>query len=147
MDITEDNAPLQTKHSTANKNIPIENIIELKRKNLSHEQIAKLLKCSTTNITLRLAKYRDITDNLDRFKNHRADILAFNQQRLLNSITDAEIKKAPLGTKVLATCQLYDKERLERGQSTENVSVKGITRNIAADVDRINQAIKALEDD
>lgn len=109
------------------KHIPIENIIELKRKDLTDEQVAALLGCERSNITKRLAKHKDEIEGLDRFKKHRGDILAWNQKRLLGSITDDEIRKAPLGTKVLAACQLYDKERLERGLSTNNQEIHHVT--------------------
>jgi hypothetical protein len=44
------------------------------------------------------------------------------QSKLLSSITDAEIKKAPVGSRILAVAQLYDKERLERSLSTSNLA-------------------------
>ena len=43
--------------------------------------------------------------------------------RLLSAISDTDIKKASLRDKVIAAGILFDKERLERGQSTSNVSV------------------------
>jgi hypothetical protein len=57
------------------------------------------------------------------YKTHRADILSGLQAKLLAQVDDARLKKAPAGSLVLAACQLYDKERLERGQSTANISV------------------------
>jgi hypothetical protein len=52
------------------------------------------------------------------------------QRRLLNNISQADIKKSGLRDKVVAVGILYDKERLERGQSTENVSIDGALRSI-----------------
>lgn len=63
-----------------------------------------------------------ITHNLIHdYKSNRADIFAGLQHRLLQSITDEDIKKAPIGSRVLAAAQIYDKERLERGESTQNL--------------------------
>jgi len=59
----------------------------------------------------------------DYYKVNRADILAGLQVKMLAQVDDARLKKAPVGSLVLAACQLYDKERLERGQSTANISV------------------------
>ena len=79
----------------------------------------------------------DVRDIAARFQNSRAEVLVRNQARLndltdriVSSISDDDIlemkatEKASL-LKVAGTVQaiMYDKERLERGQSTENVSV------------------------
>ena len=124
---------------TSNKNIPLEKILELRNKNLSHSQIAELLGCDTSNVTRRLAPYRETINNLDRFRNHKADILAIHQQRLLSGITAAKLKSAPLGALTLSFAQLYDKERLERGQSTENISIKSIVDSLDKDRLDLNQ--------
>ncbi len=90
--------------------------------NLSYNQIAKLVGRSKGAIFNHLSRLLP-TEDTDDFKKHRADIFAHTQFRLLNSVTDEEIQKAPLGTKILAACQLYDKERLEAGKSTGNIAV------------------------
>ena len=64
------------------------------------------------------------------FMDNRADILAHTQLRLLSELDDDRLKKAPVGSLVLAACQLYDKERLERGMSTANLA--SLTADIAA---------------
>jgi hypothetical protein len=71
---------------------------------------------------------------VDAFKQYRGDIFAGMQDRLLSSVTNEDIKKAPLGSRVLAAAQLYDKERLERDLSTTNLA------SVHADV----AAMKAL---
>ena len=40
------------------------------------------------------------------------------------------LKKAPAGSLVLAACQLYDKERLERGQSTANADMRVLSTTL-----------------
>ena len=119
------------------KDIPIESIIEYRKKGLKMSEIGKLLGCDHSNISRRLQLVEQDLDNLDAFKLHRADILALNGRKLLSHITQEKLEKAPLGTLVLAACQLYDKERLERGQSTNNQAIL---------IDTISK-IKALEDD
>jgi hypothetical protein len=71
----------------------------------------------------RLQPYKDAIENLPAFKENRADIFAIHQQRLLNSLTDDDIKRIPPGSRFTGVGILYDKERLERGESTANVSV------------------------
>lgn len=55
------------------------------------------------------------TEATKTFQEQRADILSNLQLRMLQSIDAEDIKKAPMGSRVLAACQLYDKERTERG--------------------------------
>jgi hypothetical protein len=50
-------------------------------------------------------------------------VFAGLQERILKSITDEAIKKTPAIQLVTAASILYDKERLERGESTSKVSV------------------------
>lgn len=69
-------------------------------------------------------KIKDLlpTEETTQYKNLRADILAEMQRKLLMQCDDARLKKMPAASAILAACQLYDKERLERGQSTENIA-------------------------
>lgn len=90
---------------------------------LSERNIATLTDTDPAQVHRTLKAYKIERDRTDQFKNYRADIFAGFQSRILASISDAEIKKSPFGSKILSVCQLYDKERLERGQSTDNVNV------------------------
>jgi len=46
------------------------------------------------------------------------------------SLTEADIKKMSARDRVLAFGILYDKERLERGQSTENIAYADLTKGL-----------------
>lgn len=83
--------------------------------NLTHEQISALTGVERSTVTRVLKRYGIIRERVESFKLNRADIFAGMQERLLSSITAAEIKKMPPGSKILATAQLYDKEAIERG--------------------------------
>ncbi len=86
-------------------------------------EIARSLNTTDQNVSYTLQRYGISPNRLKSFKNNRADILAAWQMKLLSYIDIEKLKKAPAGTLVLAACQLYDKERLERGESTENSSI------------------------
>ena len=103
--------------------IPLDSILPLAEKGLTHTQIAKLVGCDRSNISRRLRTHEVLTGQIKEYVTDRANILASIQWRLLSSITDDEIKKAPLGTRLMCFGILYDKERLERGQTTENVGI------------------------
>ena len=106
-----------------NKNISIESIVTLAEKGLSHPQIAKILGCSGHNITQRMKAFNYTPQQLKDFKNNRADLLALTQSRIVHNITDDDFKKAGLLQKMTAFGIAFDKERLERGESTSNISV------------------------
>ena len=108
---------------TSHKNIPFEKIAELRDKGLSTGQIAKIIGCSKTNVIIRLKYQGYDTHQIKLYKNKRPDLFAWMQDKLLSSITDEDIKKTPVGSRVLAMAQLYDKERLETDQSTSNQAV------------------------
>ena len=90
---------------------------------LSTPQIGAIVGCDHSHVVRTLAKYGVDQGQLEAFQSKRGDIFAWIQHRLLSSITDEDIKKTPLGSRVLAAAQLYDKERLEKGESTGNVAV------------------------
>lgn len=60
---------------------------------------------------------------LDKFKKDRADILADKQRQILDAVTDEKIEKATAYQLTGMFSLLYDKERLERGMSTDNVTL------------------------
>ena len=103
------------------KKIPIELLIDLKEKGLSHAQIGKVVKCSPQNITQRLQA--EGLETLAEYKENKDAVFEHLQQKIIKSIADEDIKKAPFGSRVTAAAILEDKIRLVRGQSTENKSV------------------------
>jgi predicted transcriptional regulator len=126
------------------KGIPIEKILDLKDKRLSHQQIADLLGCDKSNITNRLKKYRPTLDKIAGHKKHRADILTNIQAKLLDSVTDDKIKECTVPQLTVAYGILYDKERLERGQSSSNLSVAGLVESHSANLDTVSEQIAKL---
>lgn len=126
---------------TVDQVIPISRIIELRNKKLTCEEIGAILGCSKQNIAQRLQPLVEELDGLTSFKDNRADVLAAYQAKLLNSLSTTEVQKASPYQKVGMFGLLYDKERLERGQSTSNVAYADYSRSIQ-DQDR---EIMALE--
>jgi predicted DNA-binding protein YlxM (UPF0122 family) len=78
------------------------------------------------------------TDTTTAYITNRADILANLQAKLIQSVSDDKLKKLPAGSAILALCQLYDKERLERGQATSisDVDIRAIIASIPQNVDK-----------
>lgn len=113
---------------SAPKGIPLAKLIEYRNKGLSYQEIANIVGCSKQNISERLQYFTSSINHLQAVKENRADTLTVVSDTILNSLTPAEIKKAPFGTKITAYGILYDKERLERGQSTENISYSDMVK-------------------
>jgi len=97
--------------------------------------------CSKANVSARLKAVKAEFKGLAVFKDKRADILALMQQKMLYSLTDKDIKRMPGGSRVLAMCQLYDKERIERGQPGVYVQYS----DFQGELDDVNSEIKQLE--
>ena len=138
IELNTDNLPTTSKY--APKYIPIELIIELKQKNLTSKQIAAIISEKTpitdSAIRHRLAECSDIIEHSGSYKKNRADVLAFHQQQILHSLTQSgkvQIKYAKdVKDMSIAFRNLYDSERLERGQSTANVDYPELSRKLAA---------------
>ena len=118
---------MQADHSNSQKSPPRTTkrtpkqlaILDLKAKNptLTQQQIADLAKCERSMVSRTISQYGTDIDAVEAYKTHRSDIFAAMQHRMLDSITEEEIKRTPVGSRVLAACQLHDKERIERGLS------------------------------
>lgn len=96
------------------KQVDVKKAIKLRTQGMSYQTIADMQGTSRQAIHQAL---KDIlpTEATKTFQEQRADILSNMQLRMLQSIDAEDIKKAPMGSRVLAACQLYDKERTERG--------------------------------
>jgi|GEM_PF-3382772 len=102
--------------------ITLEEVVPLREKGLSYAQIGKLLGVSKQAVHQLFEKSDFDAGTVERFRKSRGSILAEKQRKLLNSIDDSEIKKMAPRDRILGFGILYDKERLETGRSTENVS-------------------------
>lgn len=91
--------------------------------NLTQKEIATLHNCDRSLVSRLLAENNITKEEVEQFKKDEAFLLNNLRYRIYKNITDEELKKAPVGSKVLAYCQIYDKYRLETGQSTENSNV------------------------
>jgi len=96
---------------------------------LSLPQIAKIQGVSKQAVHKRLQAFLP-NDSTELFKNNRADILAAAQLKIITQIDKPRLKKAGLRDLVVSAGILYDKERLERGLSSHNVSYNVITEQL-----------------
>jgi predicted DNA-binding protein YlxM (UPF0122 family) len=122
IDYTEE-LSLDTVDDLPDKPVPVEKLLKWRKQGLSYAEIGNLAGVSKQAVHQRLALYRDAVENLPAFKEHRADLFAVQQSRLLNSLTDKDIKSMAPASRVVSAGILYDKERLESNKSTSNQAI------------------------
>ena len=137
--------PKQKRHD-APKNIPIELLITLRKKKIPVNAIARICKCTPQNIRKRLAgKLQDIR-MIDEYKNNRADILAYQQRRILKSISDDDINKAKLVEKTTSYGILFDKEKIELGKNIGGGNLVIAVVNFGDSKPRVDMPLNQLID-
>lgn len=112
---------------------------------LTREEVGKIHGITPSRVSQLCTKYGYNREELEDYKDNRADIFANIGKVITESLTPDEIKKAPAASRVLMLCQIYDKERLERGQATE-ISVNfDAVKAIDTRRREIEARIKAIE--
>lgn len=103
------------KIDTLPRGISLKDILDNLTLTRSLTKTARILGCSKQNINQRLkANNIDIDIYLD-FKDTKTQHYESLQARLLRTLDTESLKKAPVGSKILALCQLEDKVRLLQG--------------------------------
>ena len=116
------------------RKIDLPKALELRQKGLTEQEIADLFHCTKQAVSKALKPYADLFNGeIEVFKKNRADLFASTQRELLESFDPSDIKKMNVKDRVIALGIMYDKERLERGQSTSNLSI--MTRAVEAACD------------
>jgi hypothetical protein len=115
------------KHLTENrmnmpKKLDLGVAVAYREKGLSYAAIGKLMGCAKQSVFELLNRHGVDLGEVESFRKNRGSILAAKQKMLLDRLTDDDIKKMAARDRVLAFGILFDKERLESGKSTANLS-------------------------
>jgi hypothetical protein len=108
--------------------------LHLKYPEMSQADIARRVDCHPTNVYRVIQRFmgdNSSESDLREYQENKADIFDALQRRILGSITDSDIVKAPLMARVTASAILEDKARVIRGQAT-GINVTVIHDAIAA---------------
>jgi hypothetical protein len=98
--------------------------LELRLKGVSFGDIAEHFNCSKTAVIQRLKPYASTTGiDTEVYIKNRARIIANRGAAVLSHLTEEKLKGASAKDLAMTFGILYDKERLETGQSTSNQSV------------------------
>ena len=105
--------------------------------------IGKVFNCSKSAVKQLLDKYLPDGVDVESVKKYRAEILTAKSSQLLTSLTPDKIKEMTGQSLATSFGILYDKERLERNLSTDNVSVAHLDSDLVA----LQAKKKQLEDE
>ena len=114
--------------------VPISTLFDYRKKKLTYKEIGLIHGVTKQTVHQRLQDAGLADYSIQHYVNNRADILAWLQHRLLFSLTDDDLKKMAPDRRIWAMAVLYDKERLERGQSTENLNISSIAMHIQGEL-------------
>lgn len=106
------------------KNTPITKLLDQVKRcpAITTRELGKLNDVSHAAVVRLFQRHNIDRQRTDDYKGNRADFLAGLQEKVLASITENDLEKASLRDKVISMGVLFDKERLERGQSTVNLA-------------------------
>ncbi len=116
--------PTHKPHKARRPSVKQQLILQTKMEHpdLNTIEIAAIASTDHSHVVKTLQRYGADYGAVKDFKQHRAEIFAGISHRLASSITQQDIEKTPLGSRIMAMGILYDKERLESGLSTANMA-------------------------
>jgi len=117
----------------ANRGTDIKAVAAMAAGGLQVTEIARQFGCSHSNISQILRRYNLKKNHIDTFKEHRADIFAGIQDKVLSSISLADIKKASLKDKTILLGTVFDKEQVLTGHGAGQNTI-GVMVSIACKV-------------
>ncbi len=100
--------------------------IDLRSRGLTLQEIGDHFNVTRQAVHAMFKRHVPYIEVVDEIRSARSNILTAKGIELLLSLTPEDIKRMPPGSRAMAFGILFDKERLERDQSTENVSIHEI---------------------
>jgi len=123
-------------------------MISLADRGLTTVEIGKMLGCSHSNVVNRFAKVGYTPERLKMFKTRRADIFAEKQRQIINAMDGGKLQKSSGYQLAGMIGTLHGIERLERGESTQNLAYADMTKNstdIDTEIANLQEEIKQIE--
>jgi len=83
--------------------------------------------------------------DLQAYKEHKADLLAFKQSQILDAMGQDKINQASLRDQATSFNILHNAEKLERGQATQNININAVTADletVEAEIEKLTQLLK-----
>lgn len=124
--------------ASANKRVPITDILAYRAKGLSQSEIAKLVGTSQQNITQRLAAAN--IQSLENFREQKDNGLEYKQAKIVNALSSADIEKMSGLQKIIGIKVLEETIRMIRGQAGVTVEVRVIDETMREAFERLSKA-------
>jgi transposase len=118
--------------------------LKMKMGGMTYAEIGRIEGISKVSVYKQINHLIPNEQDLEIYKKHRADILASKQVELLQALTPDKIKDASALQLITGMGILTDKERLERGQSTQNVET--VVQSLSSDRESLLKEIEILRD-
>lgn len=123
--------------STGRKGIPIEALISYRKRGLTLQEIGDLTGISKQSVSERLQSID--FDGLAQFRDGKDDVLEYHQRRVVNNLTDDDIKKMS-GLQKLIGIKLTDEAiRTIRGQATEIIDHRIMVVDLNKAIEQLRQ--------
>lgn len=114
---------IQRRSKNQHNKIPLKECYELRKKGVPTTVLADRYGCDRSAISHAMKPFTVAKTEIESFKEQRADILAGKQRELLAALTTETIQKMAGRDLAVSMGILFDKERVERGQSVVNLAV------------------------
>ena len=110
----------------------------------THDEIADIFgvsRVAVTNMVTRMDLIREAA-NPSLFQEKMQEEILIRMEAILKYMTPEKMNKASLSQLIMAFGVLYDKMRLQRGESTSNVASLSVHKIDVQDLDKIKDIIK-----
>jgi predicted DNA-binding protein YlxM (UPF0122 family) len=124
--------------SSAPKYIPIETLIEYRKKGLTLEEIGTLTGITKQSVSERI-RNADL-EGLEQFNDHKDKVFEHKQREIVKSLTDAKVKEMSGLQLITGAAILQDKIMALRGQASTIIDHRHLTVDL-------NRAIEQLRNE
>ena len=111
---------MPVKKISDDKKVAVKSLVDA---GMSYQKVSEIVGVANGSITNIVREFESNREIVEYYKKNRADLLAYDQIKYRSHITEEKLEKASARDLEIMRGVCYDKERLEKGQSTENVSV------------------------
>jgi hypothetical protein len=111
--------------------IPLALVIAELKSGKTAKQIAAQYDVTPETVWLMLRRQGFSIRSLQAYQATKADLLAFRQSQVLEAMDHEKISQASLRDQATTFNILHNAERLERGQSTNNINVAALNMELA----------------
>ena len=120
-------------------------VVGLKALGVPTSTIAKIRGVTPSAVSHVLSRYNINQKLLDDYKNNKTDIIEGVSMRYIDHLANAKLKDISPSQAVMVYGTLYDKVRLEKGQSSINIAYRDMSDDdLLAEISKLTTMIKPV---